>query len=150
MTVLLRAALAVLFFCLSILIFLFPAQAKNYLDARYKGLCQYAFSNSSLALYVPNTVVAKTTTCVYKALSLIIALGGVAILLDHKKAIIVYAYLVMIFGGLLHMPYAQQQLPRTPGSQVRKLLCVFATFCAMLLIATPTQDQSQDTPSNTQ
>ena len=143
MPVLLRLGLALLFLHVAVITFLYPAAARSYLDTRYRGFYNFALSNTTIAAYISNNVVAKTPASMYKVIALLIALGGVAILLDRKRIIIVYAYLVMILGGAMHMPYTDEHLGHRVVPQTRKLIFVFGVFFALLLLATITHDKSQ-------
>jgi len=134
------------FFAISAIAYVCPQSVKEYADIRFRGFHQFAFANSQISTYVPSGLVRKIPLSKYKIISVIIAFGGVAILMEKRTLILAYAYFTMIIGGVLHMPYTTTiDLRKYAISQIRRLLYVFVVFCTMITLASNTQEKQLDT-----
>ena len=132
---LLKLSLALFYFILAFISLFDPYAVKNYIDIRFQGFHQFAFTHSVIASYITRDAIRKIPLRSYKLLAAFLFVGGLAIFMEHRTIILAFAYILMAVGGALHMPYATQQLRTAISSQIKRLLLVFAVFCGMLMIA---------------
>ncbi len=130
MTLVLRGALALLFVGVAAMVFMFPRDTEVYVSSRYSGLRRFVTYNFP-QLPMPKRLFTNAPDLFMQGIAAIIFIGGLFILLNRKLAIAVYAYLVLTVGGVLHIPYDGHTLV----AQTRKLIFVFATFFALLTLA---------------
>eukprot|EP00826_Nyctotherus_ovalis_P066630 TRINITY_DN9872_c0_g4_i1.p1 TRINITY_DN9872_c0_g4~~TRINITY_DN9872_c0_g4_i1.p1 ORF type:complete len:151 (-),score=37.41 TRINITY_DN9872_c0_g4_i1:108-560(-) len=137
----LKFTLSLLYFAFSFISLTDPQRVKSYVDIRFQGFHQFAFTHSVIASYVTRDAVRKLPMASYKLVAAFAIVGGLAVLVEHRPAILVFAYILMAVGGALHMPYATQQLRTHIASQIKRLLLVFAVFCGMLMIARSSSEE---------
>ncbi len=120
--------------CVGVLMFIDTEGTKEYLSIRYKAFHDFALSSFAISSYIKSDLVARASLTVIRALACFVALGSLPLLLDMKLLTILHAYMVMIVGGLLHMPYETEPLNKNVVGQIRKLIFFFAVFCGMLIV----------------
>ena len=131
----LKLCLSLFYFLLSLFSLVNPVAIRNYVDTRFQGFHQFAFTHSVIASYITRDFIRKIPMHNYKILTVLFTLAGFAILMEHRVVIMGFAYLLMGIGGALHMPYATQQLSTRIVSQIKRLVFVFTIFCGMMSIA---------------
>ena len=141
----LRMALVCVFVGLAILVVVDPAETKHYASVRYESL----MGHIGKWVHVPATkikdVFMPMPSIFVFGLSDFLLLGAIAIYADIKLVMIVYAYIVVTAGLLLHIPYDTQPMNEYPVNQSRKLIFTLAIcFCILICIGqTPPKPQEE-------
>jgi len=132
MSFLFRTSLAMLFFSLTTIIYMYPADTKSYMRERYDNFYKFAQSTFwPITLILPKMLIASIPVWIIQALGIFIGGAGLIVLLNKRLLIIIYAYALAIPAIILHMPY---EGTNTVG-QIRKLVFVIGIFFSMMILA---------------
>ena len=134
MEILLRLTLAGLFIGLAVFTFMNPLEAKEYVNVRYKLAYQNLISETFAAKYIPGNLIGNLPTYVPNIGAGIFIVMAVCALLGCKICFSIFSFLFIAVGVFLHLPYQSNLEYITFASQVRKLLLLFALFCATLAL----------------
>ena len=123
----LRLILACVFVCLAVVMWLYPVSTKQYIATRYQsvGVASELPNYVGLALKLYN--VSKNT------LPLLTLLGAICIYADLKIAMLVYACLVVLIGGCLHIPDETRGADAHTLEEAEKFAFSLVLFFCLLL-----------------
>ena len=131
MSLVLRISLAGFLAYLAILTFTRQAATGSYIRTRY-GSLRYLLLNNFLQLAPPEKLFTDLGKPFFIIVTAILVIGSALTLLNRKLPILLYGYLILVIGGILHIPIENQ----TMVSQIRRLIFVFAIFFCMVSLAT--------------
>ncbi len=130
MTRVLRGTIAAVLFAMAAFVYFYPSEARDYTQKRFHKFHDFAKPLLRL-LFIPSNFVAKFPNAIVQGLGMGIAAGGVLALLDLKVPLLIFGYVLMVPGVLLHLPYAGLR----PVGQLRKLIFLFAVFFCIVILA---------------
>ena len=128
MGICLKIFLGIIFSTISIILFIYSEKAEYYIKIRYNGIQKLL---AEIIFTLPENIFNNVPRIFYIILSAIMAFGSIGIILEIKKVIIVYAYLILVIGGIIHVPYDTSVFIE----QLRKLIFTFAIFFCLLIAA---------------
>jgi len=131
MSLLLRIPLATLFVTISIMIYTSPLRCRSYVNERYGEIMVYLHSYSNY-LSPPKNLITNAPILIFQLISLFLIIGAILILLNIRKGIIFYAYVVTVIGVILNVPYTKKEVFK----QSKRLLLVFLIFFNMIILTT--------------
>jgi len=129
----LRIILALLYLSLGILILAFPSESCAYISVRYDGLQRLV--NSFNSIQIPHKLPVLANPFWNYIFFLIMLFAAFAIVFKIRILIMIYAFLTVLIGGTLHLPYNNLELKDMSISQIRKLVWVIAIFSSLTILA---------------
>ena len=128
MILLLRISISTLFFTIALLAFIQPKGSLSYINQRYLQFGAYVKDLSSETISLPS--ISLLSYIFAYVLGSLLVIGGLMVILNVRKGIIVFAYIFGIISTILHMPYTDKEMIK----QIRKLIFTFIVFFSMLIL----------------
>jgi hypothetical protein len=129
----LKVALSSVFFCLAGLMIYYPSYAKEYLSVRYESFALFISQVVSLPTFLGENSLETMPDPVVFGLAGVLMIAGVLVLLGIQKAVSAIAFLTLLIGGLMHVPYDKGGVKNFPTQQNRKLVLVLAFFFCLMI-----------------
>ena len=132
MSVLLRITLTGFYIALGAMIFIYPQNARDYVNVRYKGFYQAFINETPMAKCIKGDIIANAKDLAFQVISGVFALIALASLFEMKKLFVPLSILAIAVSVVLHIPYSSLENVISSDSQIRKLIFIAALFCATL------------------
>ena len=132
--VVLRLSISLLFFALAGLSFVYPLKARGYLASHSRNFCDVLNlpKSSAMRSLIPNTPLWTSYL-----IPIFFLIGAFVTLFKIRSAIFLYAYITVIIGIVLHVPYKGNKI-----SQCRTLGMVLIVFSCMIILYSSTDKKT--------